>query len=75
MAVLVGYLLVSSESYLATHASGMFRMSFLGFGPTELRLLLMVGAIRVMSAPSFSRSAAHPVRLFDIGGVDRHLSD
>jgi archaetidylinositol phosphate synthase len=70
VAVLVGYLLVSSESYLATHAVGVFRMSFLGFGPTELRLLLMAGAVRVMHSPwivPFGGDA--PVRLFDIGGV------
>src|SRR5215471_18190221 len=36
LAVLAGYLLVSAESYLATHASGVFRMSHFGFGPTEL---------------------------------------
>src|SRR5438876_9399741 len=35
LTVLVVYLLVSAESYLATHAAGVFRMSFLGFGPTE----------------------------------------
>ena len=40
------YLLVSAESYLATHAAGIFRMSFLGFGPTELRIVLAIGAIQ-----------------------------
>jgi phosphatidylserine synthase len=69
MSVLVGYLLVCSQSYLATHASGMFRMSFLGFGPTELRLLLMVGAIRVMSDPFVHPFGIGPVRLFDVGGA------
>ena len=44
LAVLSVYLLVSAESYLATHAAGVFRMSFLGFGPTELRMLLIVPA-------------------------------
>ena len=33
--LLAAYLLVSAESYLATHAAGIFRMSFLGFGPTD----------------------------------------
>jgi archaetidylinositol phosphate synthase len=69
LSVLVGYLLVSSESYLATHASGMFRMSFLGVGPTELRLLLMLGAIRAMSGPYVHLFDSLPVRLFDVGGV------
>jgi phosphatidylglycerophosphate synthase len=68
-AVLVGYLLVSSESYLATHASGVFRMSFMGFGPTELRLVLMAGAIRAVQSAWVQPFGAAPVRLFDIGGV------
>src|SRR4029079_2127765 len=42
---LVLFLVVSAESYLATHAAGVFRMSFLGFGPTELRILIAAGAI------------------------------
>jgi len=69
VAVLVGYLLVSSESYLATHAAGVFRMSFLGFGPTELRLLLMVGAVRAAYSPWVEPFGGPAVRLFDVGGV------
>jgi phosphatidylglycerophosphate synthase len=69
LAVLVGYLLVSAESYLATHASGVFRMSFLGVGPTELRLLMMAGAIRAAQSPLVSPGGIDPVRLFDIGGM------
>lgn len=68
-AVLVGYLLVSSESYLATHAAGVFRMSFLGFGPTELRLLLIAGAIRAAITPLITPFGLATVRLFDLGGV------
>ena len=47
LAILVGYLLVSAESYLATHAVGVFRNSFGGVGPTELRILLASGAVFV----------------------------
>jgi phosphatidylglycerophosphate synthase len=68
-AVLTGYLLVSSETYLATHASGVFRMSFLGFGPTELRLVLMIGALRAAQDAWVHPFGAGSVRLFDIGGV------
>jgi phosphatidylglycerophosphate synthase len=67
--VLVAYLLVSAESYLATHASGVFRMSFLGFGPTELRLVLAAGALRVMHSPWVEPFGGPAVRLFDIGGI------
>jgi phosphatidylglycerophosphate synthase len=69
MAVLVGYLLVSSETYLATHAIGVFRMSFLGFGPTELRLLLIAGALKAAHSPFVEPVTGVSVRLFDIGGV------
>ena len=69
LAVLAGFLLVSSESYLATHAVGVFRMSFLGFGPTELRLLLVAGALRAAQSPWVEPFGAGPFRLFDVGGI------
>jgi phosphatidylglycerophosphate synthase len=69
LAVLAAYLLVSAESYLATHAAGVFRMSFLGFGPTELRIVLAMGAIRAAMSPWASIGTAEPVRLFDVGGI------
>ena len=37
LALLVAYLLVSAEVFLATAVNGEFRMSFLSVGPTELR--------------------------------------
>lgn len=67
--VLAAFLLVSAESYLATHAAGVFRMSFLGFGPTELRLLLMAGALRAAVSPMVTGPGVGPVRLFDLGGA------
>jgi phosphatidylglycerophosphate synthase len=67
-AVLIGYLLVSAESYLATHTSGLFRMSFLGFGPTELRLLIIAGALRAAASPTVTPFGIAPLRLFDLGG-------
>ena len=69
LTVLVGFLLVSSETYLATHTAGVFRMSFLGFGPTELRLLLIVGALRAAHSPFVEPFGVGPFRLFDVGGV------
>src|SRR5438067_3981439 len=67
-AVLAAYLLVSAESYLATHAAGVFRMSFLGFGPTELRIVLGIGAVRAATSPSATFGSAASFRLFDVGG-------
>ena len=66
---LAGFLLVSAETYLATHASGVFRMSFLGFGPTELRILIAIGALKAAADPWVSFGAIGPVRLFDLGAV------
>ena len=41
--LLVLFLLLSIQSYLATYTLGEFRMSFWSFGPTELRLLTGLG--------------------------------
>jgi phosphatidylglycerophosphate synthase len=69
LAVLVAYLLVSAESYLATHAAGVFRMSFLGFGPTELRIVIAIGAVRAAISPWASLGTIESIKLFDVGGV------
>ena len=41
--LLVMFLLLSIQSYLATYTLAEFRMSFWSFGPTELRLFLIIG--------------------------------
>ena len=69
VALLATYLLVAAESYLATHAAGVFRMSFLGFGPTELRIVLAMGALKVVSSPWIALGGLLEVRLFDLGGI------
>lgn len=67
--LLAAYLLVSGESYLATHAAGVFRMSFLGFGPTELRIILAIGTLKAASSAWISVGILGTVRLFDLGGI------
>jgi archaetidylinositol phosphate synthase len=69
MAVLVAYLLVSAESYLATAAHGLFRMSFLWFGPTELRIVLAAGTLALFNDPQLDLGALGRHRLFDVGGA------
>ena len=64
--LLVGFLLLSIQSYLATYALGEFRLSFWSFGPTELRILLAVGNLALLRWPVVLRGQ---YRLFDIGGV------
>jgi archaetidylinositol phosphate synthase len=68
-AVLAAYLLVSAESYLATHVSGIFRLSAFGVGPTELRIVLGAGAITAARRPTVSIFAVGVQPLFEIGGV------
>jgi phosphatidylglycerophosphate synthase len=65
---LVAYYLVTIEIALATHAVGVFKISFWKFGPTELRILLAIGSLRLMHS-DFVRIAGSDYRLFDIGGA------
>ncbi len=66
MAFLIVYLLVSAETYLATYTLQTFHMSFLGFGPTELRLLLAVGNLVAITRPVV-QIFGEPWNLFDVG--------
>jgi phosphatidylglycerophosphate synthase len=68
-ALLAAYFLVSAETYLATHSAGVFRMSFVGVGPTELRLLLAIGALKAATGPLVSIGGYDAVRLFDVAAV------
>lgn len=64
--LLIAFLLLSIQSYLATYAIGEFRLSFWSFGPTELRVLLAIGNLSLFRWPIVLK--AH-YRLFDIGGA------
>jgi archaetidylinositol phosphate synthase len=68
MGMLVAFLLLSIESYLATYTIGTFRMSFWQFGPTEIRLLLALGNITLWLRPD-ARVPHLGYRLFDFGGM------
>jgi archaetidylinositol phosphate synthase len=68
LALLAAYLLVSAEAYLATHTVGIFRLSFAGVGPTELRILLAAGAFYVAAHPWVDLAGAR-VRLLDVSGL------
>jgi phosphatidylglycerophosphate synthase len=63
------FFLVSAEAYLATHARGVFKMSFLGVGPTELRIILAAGAFALVGSPVVHPLGIAEVRLFDLGGM------
>jgi len=66
--LLIGFLMLSIQSYLATHVLGEFRLSFWRFGPTELRMLLAAGNLAVLWKPNVHLFTAE-YRLFDVGGV------
>jgi phosphatidylglycerophosphate synthase len=66
--LLVAFLMLSIQSYLATHTLGEFRISFWGFGPTELRILLAVGNLALFRWPVVNLFGAR-YRLFDVGGA------
>lgn len=68
MAMLLAFLVLSSESFLATHALGRFEMSQGWFGPTELRLLLIAGTLRLLWTP-WATVLGHKWLLWDVGGV------
>ncbi|HWY70532.1 MAG TPA: CDP-alcohol phosphatidyltransferase family protein [Terriglobales bacterium] len=66
--MLVAYLLLSAEIFLATYALARFEMSYFYFGPTELRILLCLGNVYVFFYPG-----VHPfglsLSLWDFGAV------
>jgi phosphatidylglycerophosphate synthase len=68
LAMLIAFLLLSGESYLATHTLGCFEISQAFFGPTEIRILLVIGNLALLRSP-YSRLFGHAWLLFDVGGL------
>lgn len=66
-AMLVAFLLLSAESFLATHTLGRFELSQGPFGPTELRLLLIAANFALLRSP-WCTVAGYRWLLFDLGG-------
>jgi len=69
LSVLIAYLLVAGEVFLATASHGVFRMSCAGVGPTELRILLGIGTLALFHDPHADLGLAGRVSLFDLGGT------
>ncbi len=68
MGVLLVFLLLNANIYLATHALGKFRLSYWKFGPTELRIVLAIGTLVLLVRPEV-HLAGQKYLLFDVGGV------
>ena len=68
IAMLIAFLLLSAESYLATYTLSCFQMSQGVFGPTEIRILLIIGNLALLRSP-YATVFGHRYLLFDVGGV------
>jgi len=67
-ALLVGFLLLAAESYLATYTLGRFELSQGWFGPTELRILMIAGNVALLRSP-YATVLGHRWLLLDVGGA------
>jgi archaetidylinositol phosphate synthase len=68
LGLLVAYLMLCVETFLATCTRGTFTMSYFKVGPTELRILLAIGTLALLVHPMAS-VFGREYRLFDVGGV------
>jgi len=66
--VLIAFLMMSAEVFLAAHTLGQFKITYANLGPTELRILLAVGALWLLVKPNVV-IFGQTYHLFDVGGV------
>lgn len=68
LGLLIAYLMLSIEVYLATYTLGEFKISYFKMGPTELRIALSIGTLVL-----FKRSVVHVLgrgyQLFNVAGT------
>ncbi len=68
LGLLVAYLMLTTEVYLATYCLASFRLSFFKIGPTELRIVLAIGTLVLFIDPG-ATAFGTGYRLFDVGAV------
>jgi len=68
IAMLIAFLLLAAESYLATYTLSRFELSQGIFGPTEIRILLIIGNFALMHSP-YAHIFGYKWLLFDVGGI------
>lgn len=68
IAMLIAFLLLSSESYLASYTLSHFQLSQGIFGPTEIRILLIIGNLSLLHNP-YASLFGYKILLFDLGGT------
>ena len=66
--LLLAYLMLAIEVYLAAHTLGKFQITYFQMGPTELRILLAIGALWLLVRPDVILFG-QTYRLFDVGGA------
>jgi phosphatidylglycerophosphate synthase len=66
--ILIAYILLCAEVFLATYCVGTFDISTWGFCPTELRILLSIGNIAIFFRP-YTDLFGMTFRVFDVGGA------
>ena len=67
-AMLIVFLMLAINSYLAAYSLGIFKISQWKMGPTEMRLILIIGNIYLLHG-SHVHVFGHRFFLFDVGGV------
>ena len=68
IAMLIAFLILSAESYLATYTLSCFELSQGLFGPTEIRIGLILCNLAVLRNP-YAHILGHRLLLFDVGGA------
>jgi archaetidylinositol phosphate synthase len=66
--LLIAFLMLSIEAYLATYTLGKFQLSYWKFGPTEIRLLLAAGNLALLRWPG-AKLPGTQFKLLDVGGM------
>ncbi|MCL4079449.1 CDP-alcohol phosphatidyltransferase family protein [Coriobacteriia bacterium Es71-Z0120] len=67
---LIGYLLMSVHVYIRTAVEGVFKISYGRFGPTEMRVIIMlVNTAILVFEPFFLREVVSGLKPFDVVGI------
>jgi archaetidylinositol phosphate synthase len=66
--LLVVFLMLAINSYLAAYALGVFKISHWKLGPTEIRLVLCIGNVYLFYHP-FTHIFGKAYLLYDVGGL------
>jgi archaetidylinositol phosphate synthase len=68
IAMLIAFIVLAAESFLATYTLSCFQLSQGIFGPTEIRILMILGNLALLRSP-FATVLGHRMLLFDVGGT------